>query len=41
MYDASVFGLADSKFHFVDAENTRDIVEACLRHEGDELFVFV
>ncbi len=41
IYDANVFGLADSQFHFVDAEKTRDIVEARLRHEGDDLLVFV
>jgi Endonuclease/Exonuclease/phosphatase family len=41
VYDAAIFGLSDSKFHFVDAEKTRDIVEARLRHEGADLFVFV
>jgi hypothetical protein len=41
IYDAGVFGLADSRFHFVDAERTRDILEARLRHEDDDLFVFV
>jgi predicted extracellular nuclease len=41
IYDANVFGLAESKFHFVDAEKTREIVEARLRHEGEDLFVFV
>jgi endonuclease/exonuclease/phosphatase family metal-dependent hydrolase len=41
IYDAAVFKLSDSKFHFVDAEKTRDIVEAQLHHEGTDLFVFV
>jgi predicted extracellular nuclease len=41
VYDANVFALVDSKFHFVDAEKTRDIVEARLRHAGADLFVFV
>jgi len=41
LYDADVFGLADSKFHFVDAEKTRDIIEARLHREGGDLFVFV
>jgi endonuclease/exonuclease/phosphatase family metal-dependent hydrolase len=41
MYDANIFGLSDSRFHFVDADKTRDIVEARLRHEGADLFVFV
>jgi hypothetical protein len=37
VYDASVFTLVDSKFHFVDAEKTRDIIEARLRHAGADL----
>ncbi len=41
IYDANHFGLSDSQFHFVDAEKTRDIVEAKLRHEGADLFIFV
>jgi endonuclease/exonuclease/phosphatase family metal-dependent hydrolase len=41
LYDANVFSLADSKFHFVDAEKTRDIVEAKLHRDGGDLFVFV
>jgi endonuclease/exonuclease/phosphatase family metal-dependent hydrolase len=41
VYDAAVFELIDSKFHFVDADKTRDIVEARLRQGGAELFVFV
>ena len=41
VYDANVFGLSDSQFHFVDAEKTRDIVEAKLRHNRADLFVFV
>jgi predicted extracellular nuclease len=41
VFDPNVFALADSKFHFVDAENTRDIVEVRLRHDEADLFVFV
>jgi endonuclease/exonuclease/phosphatase family metal-dependent hydrolase len=41
LYDANVFSLADSKFHFVDAEKTRDIVEAKLHRDSGDLFVFV
>jgi endonuclease/exonuclease/phosphatase family metal-dependent hydrolase len=41
LYDAGIFALVDSEFHFVDAEKTRDIVEARLRHTGADLFVFV
>jgi endonuclease/exonuclease/phosphatase family metal-dependent hydrolase len=41
IYDANIFGLTDSRFHNVDAEKTRDIVEARLRHDGADLFVFV
>jgi len=41
VFDADVFGLADSKFHFVDAERTRDIVETRLRRNAADLFVFV
>jgi endonuclease/exonuclease/phosphatase family metal-dependent hydrolase len=41
LYDANVFSLADSKFHFVDAEKTRDIVEAKLHRESGDLYVFV
>lgn len=41
LYDANVFGLADSKFHFVDAEKTRDIIEAKLHRDNGDLFVFV
>lgn len=41
VYDANFFGLADSRFHFVDADKTRDIVEAKLRHDGADLFLFV
>ena len=45
IYDAKVFDLADSKFHFVDAEKTRDIVEAKLkrrrRRNAHPLYVFV
>jgi hypothetical protein len=31
IYDAKVFELASSKFHRIDAETTRDIVEAELK----------
>jgi endonuclease/exonuclease/phosphatase family metal-dependent hydrolase len=41
IYDANVFQLVDHKFHFVDAAKTRDIVEARLRHEGADLYVFM
>jgi endonuclease/exonuclease/phosphatase family metal-dependent hydrolase len=41
LYDANVFTLADSKFHFVDADKTRDIVEARLRRDAGDLWVFV
>jgi predicted extracellular nuclease len=41
IYDASIFTLSNAKFHFVDAEKTRDIVEARLRHDGADMFVFV
>jgi predicted extracellular nuclease len=41
IYDSTVFALVDSKFHFVDASNTRDIVEAKLRHDGADLYVFM
>jgi endonuclease/exonuclease/phosphatase family metal-dependent hydrolase len=41
VFDAGVFGLANSTFHLVDAEKTRDILEAKLRHDGADLWVFV
>jgi endonuclease/exonuclease/phosphatase family metal-dependent hydrolase len=41
VYDANVFELVDHKFHFVDAAKTRDIVEAKLRHDGADLYVFM
>jgi endonuclease/exonuclease/phosphatase family metal-dependent hydrolase len=41
LFDAKVFALASSSFHFVDADKTRDILEAELSHEGAGLFVFV
>lgn len=41
IYDAKVFELASSKFHHVDAEATRDILEAELKRGGTSLFVFV
>jgi predicted extracellular nuclease len=41
VYDSNVFGLADALFHFVDAERTRDIVEARLQQNRANLYVFV
>jgi 5'-nucleotidase (lipoprotein e(P4) family) len=41
IYDANVFSLKAAKFHFVDAENTRDIVEATMLRGEDELTIFV
>jgi predicted extracellular nuclease len=46
IYDAGEFKLEDSKFHYVEAEKTRDVVEAKLRRlqeggVGDVLYVFV
>jgi predicted extracellular nuclease len=41
IYDANVFSLKDSKFHFVEANKTRDILEAKLQHSDVELYVFV
>ena len=41
IFDSAVFTLADSKFHHVDAGQTRDIVEAKLRRNGKDLFVFM
>jgi len=41
IYDANVFNLESSEFHFVPAEDTRDIVEAKLVHNGLPISVFV
>jgi len=41
IYDANVFELVDSGFHFIDAQKTRDIVEAKLRHDGRDVYVFM
>lgn len=41
LFDSTVFKLADSKFHHVDADNTRDIVEAKLQRKGNDLYVFM
>lgn len=46
IYDSKVLELADSKFHFVDAEKTRDVIEAKLKRVGADddaaaLYVFV
>jgi hypothetical protein len=41
VYDSAVFSLPDRKFHFVDAGDTRDIVEAKLRRKDNDLYVFM
>ena len=46
VYDAKALELAESRFHFVDAEKTRDIIEAKLKRVGAgadaaALYVFV
>ena len=41
VFDPDVFALADVRFHFVDAEKSRDIVEVRLRRNEADLFVFV
>src|SRR4051794_2316041 len=41
IFDSAVFTLIDSRFHHVDAENTRDIVEAKLERKGKDLYVFM
>jgi predicted extracellular nuclease len=46
IYDSNVLDLIDSKFHFVDAENTRDILEARFKRHGaggdaQSFYVFV
>jgi predicted extracellular nuclease len=41
IFDSGVFQLADSKFHHVDAENTRDIVEAKFHRKDSDLYVFM
>jgi endonuclease/exonuclease/phosphatase family metal-dependent hydrolase len=41
IYDSNVFTLASSDFHHVDAGNTRDIVEAHLKRNGNDLYVFM
>lgn len=41
IYDAKIFQLESEKFHFVDADNTRDIVEASLARDGATITVFV
>ena len=37
IYDSSVFTLVEPQFHHVDADNTRDIVEAKLKRNGNDL----
>src|SRR3954468_20990683 len=41
IYDSAVFTLIEPQFHHVDAENTRDIVEAKLKRNGNDLYVFM
>jgi endonuclease/exonuclease/phosphatase family metal-dependent hydrolase len=41
IYDSSVFTLVEPQFHHVDADNTRDIVEAKLKRNGNDLYVFM
>lgn len=41
IYDANIFQLELEKFHFVDADKTRDIVEAKLARDGASITVFV
>jgi len=41
IYDANLFRLDSTKFHFVDADKTRDIVESKLLRDGKSLTVFV
>jgi acid phosphatase len=41
IYDSAQFDLAEAKYHFVDADNTRDILEATLSREGRTVTVFV
>src|SRR5215213_11427987 len=41
IYDSAVFTLDSPQFHHVDADNTRDIVEAKLKRNGNDLYVFM
>ncbi len=41
IYDSAVFTLVAPQFHHVDAGNTRDIVEAKLKRNGNDLYVFM
>jgi len=41
IYDSAVFTLVEPQFHHVDADNTRDIVEAKLKRNGNDLYVFM
>lgn len=41
IFDSAAFQLVDSKFHHVDAENTRDIVEAKFHRKSSDLYVFM
>jgi 5'-nucleotidase (lipoprotein e(P4) family) len=41
IYDANIMECVDAKFHHVDAENTREIVEAKLSHKQSVITVFV
>src|SRR5215475_15851249 len=41
IYDSAVFTLDAPQFHHVDAGDTRDIVEAKLKRNGNDLYVFM
>src|SRR5215213_10028148 len=41
IYDSAVFTLVEPQFHHVDADNTRDIVEAKLKRSAKDLYVFM
>jgi endonuclease/exonuclease/phosphatase family metal-dependent hydrolase len=41
LYDSAVFSLAEIKYHYVKAGRTRDIVEAKLCRNGNDLYVFM
>jgi Endonuclease/Exonuclease/phosphatase family len=41
IYDSAVFTLVEPQFHHVDADNTRDIVEAKLKRNGSDLYFFM
>lgn len=41
LYDSNVFTLVEPRFHHVDAGHTRDITEAHLKRNGNDLYVFM